>query len=727
MQKQPREGDLFGVQAIEHGSYGGVAQSRPSSPAPSYILAPQAKLVDWGKVGSSASSLNERSRNGSVSSLPRSINNIAPAMIKPSPLSLMATDEEIRRARNTPNAVDGRGGASMLPPPSSPVPSLFGEPKPAGWVSPLDVHFSKTTTQKAWRPTSYLPRLNLLGDDFGQNGLLMPEFDYIKSEAASIVSTEISVPPMATLDSPYVKSPDFSFFPQQTPQQADQNYSADRATEPAQTTQPPIPSIPSRAARGASRSIFPATEERDSRKSVRKSKSNKFENFEFGLQTVQLDDLPPRIATTNTNSFPQDNRKWSPTTLSIPKNSFSSRKEQPSSPITRDNSYTTRWGLASPSLINSMARDARGPPSPGIPDSVLDAQWESSKPVIRDSVVSIQRVSVYQLPQHPTSKDVLSTPRLSRTRSIAASSRYSTETFSIDVEVGAAHHARIQSQAADIQSYSEDTRGSGSRKRHSPSQNLSRTRNSIRQHNRKLSEESLITSRRDRQRDQIHYDPTQQHRNRSGSVQGRKVDFDHPRESPFSNSNATSDHSSSSSISSYMSSTESPDLSSSTASMAKTQPKVPDLDDMFPVPPVPARIRPKPHGLEVSTFDSGRLSVASGRERSGSDVSQASMGSFYDSYYRQSTLATPPVAKRISVQEKVQEMNARGKGNGHAIGDILPRRQPPPAPLNLKLGPGSAVTGRTMSVNNNFATVPFPLATPKIDSTGFAERFPTRI
>lgn len=40
----------------------------------------------------------------------------------------------------------------------------------------------------------------------------------------------------------------------------------------------------------------------------------------------------------------------------------------------------------------------------------------------------------------------------------------------------------------------------------------------------------------------MHYDPTLSSgsavRNRSGSVQGRAVDFDRPRESPFSNANA---------------------------------------------------------------------------------------------------------------------------------------------------------------------------------------------
>ncbi|EHL01176.1 hypothetical protein M7I_2869 [Glarea lozoyensis 74030] len=39
------EGDLFGVRALEGGYFGGVSQSRPSSPSPSYVLAPQ--TVCW--------------------------------------------------------------------------------------------------------------------------------------------------------------------------------------------------------------------------------------------------------------------------------------------------------------------------------------------------------------------------------------------------------------------------------------------------------------------------------------------------------------------------------------------------------------------------------------------------------------------------------------------------------------------------------------------------------
>ncbi|KAB8296067.1 hypothetical protein EYC80_008873 [Monilinia laxa] len=66
---------------------------------------------------------------------------------------------------------------------------------------------------------------------------------------------------------------------------------------------------------------------------------------------------------------------------------------------------------------------------------------------------------------------------------------------------------------------------------------ISRTNDSIR-----LSQKSsqVQNHRLSKDRDLIYYDPTSRPsaRTRSGSVQGRAVDFDRPRESPFSNSNA---------------------------------------------------------------------------------------------------------------------------------------------------------------------------------------------
>jgi hypothetical protein len=119
--KRLGEGDLFGVRALEHGYFGGVAQSRPSSPTPSYRLAPNATLVDWGKApkpGSSSSSLADypSSRNGSVSSLPMSISQ---QKHKPSPLRLQPSDlEQSGRRNHDPASVGGIGGTYMPPLPS---------------------------------------------------------------------------------------------------------------------------------------------------------------------------------------------------------------------------------------------------------------------------------------------------------------------------------------------------------------------------------------------------------------------------------------------------------------------------------------------------------------------------------------------------------------------------------------------------------------------------------
>lgn len=71
---------------------------------------------------------------------------------------------------------------------------------------------------------------------------------------------------------------------------------------------------------------------------------------------------------------------------------------------------------------------------------------------------------------------------------------------------------------------------------------ISRTTDSIRI-SRKSSQ--VQGHRISRDRDQLHYDPTSAPtaRNRSGSLQGRAVNFDRPRESPFSNANAISERS----------------------------------------------------------------------------------------------------------------------------------------------------------------------------------------
>ena len=566
--KKPGEGELFGVRALEHGYTGGVAQSRPSSPTPSYRLAPNATLTDWSKTpkpGSSASSLagHPSSRNGSVSSLPMSIQS----KHKPSPLRINSSDAEISRPHD-PASVGGIGGMYMPPLPSPrynrSVTPCSDSGKPEGWVNPLDVHFTRPSTPQSPRPTSYLPKMTF-PQEVTKTPFLVPTPNASiapKSEEASIISTEVTVPVPAApvVESPKKTSPTFSIFP------------------------------PSRAARQSGRSIFPATDDRPpSRRSPKEGK------FDFNIPPVPLDNLPPQMATIDPNQFPQDTRKWNP-----------------------------------------------------------------SSPVIRDSIVSKQRVSVYR-PTH-TIVEPQDATKHTRSHSVAASSIYS----------------NVDDSNTRARSTSRDGRGrdrSRSSHRRSSTQSLSRTQDSLRRHSRKISSDTLRTDkRRSRQRDQLHFDPTQTPalRTRAGSVQGRTVDFDHPRESPFSNANAI--HSNSSSISSTSS-------TSSRREKANGQGQAQEED----IPSVPTLSFGGKPDFDPSSFAHHSFI---GRNRSASEASQGSIGDFYDAYYRQSIMA-----QRQSIAAQTNAINLRSSGllmPGSAnlgVGREGAGKRPAPPPL--KLGPGS--------------------------------------
>jgi hypothetical protein len=285
-------------------------------------------------------------------------------------------------------------------------------------------------------------------------------------------------------------------------------------------------------------------------------------------------------------------------------------------------------------------------------------KWGSSSPVIRDSIVSKQRVSIYKpAHSHEEPQDGLKTPN--RSHSIAASSVYSTRTSIVDEPQDLNAQSQSRSRSRDT---GGRTRSRSSHKRASSTHSLSRTQDSLRRHSRKQSEESPKSAkRRSRQRDQLHFDPTPTRRNRSGSVQGRKVDFDHPRESPFSNSNAISTHSANTSISSSIS-------SASTKGVTET------THDPMPKIPTLAIKNQDPERLSVNT-----ITGLPGRNRSASEASQGSIGEFYDAYYRQSILA-----QRASVAAQANAINLRSSGL------LMPGsvgRRPTPGPL--KLGPGS--------------------------------------
>jgi len=577
--RQLDEGDLFGVRALEAGYFGGVSQSRPSSPAPStssYVLSPNTNVINWGERTHSASSsvtdvtAAQRSNANSPLTIPKA------AKHAPSPLRLQPSDAELN-GRITHNASNVGGiGGTYMPPLSSP--RTNGDVSPVetqqekGWVSPLDVHFSKSSTSKtSARPPSYLPRLHFPDPTFNKTTLVVPtptgSVAGMNSEAASVVSSEGSQHNSRVAEPAQVKSATADLIPRQPPM---------------------------RAARHTQRSIFPVTDESGDRPASRRSPKA------FNIPVPPIPQDGPAL-TIDPNLFPED-----------------------------------------------------------------DKPWGQDSPVIRDSLVKKQRVSAYKPSR--ANDDALEVEKTSRSRahSTAASSLYSTTTSIID---------EASSHASRNRSRSSSTRGrdrsvsSHHRARSSSRQSFSQTRDSLRQHSRKGSEDK----RRSRDRDQIHYDPTSHSRNRSGSVQGRAVDFDHPRESPFSNSNAISNHSASSSGSSI-----------DTRRKPKHEPpNLPKLE-LF------GMSFPEPDRLSVNVAARARDSSATGRNRSASEASTSSIGDFYDAYYRNSTIA-----------QRASQIQTHG-GSGDL--NLGAGRKPPP----LKLGVGNGFMGETIK------EVPSPALTPNV-------------
>ena len=677
MRKKPAEGELFGVRALENGYFGGVAQSRSNSPAPSYILAPSTPVLDWakaGKMGSPAGSIRsmemQEPRNMSVSSL------ATPKPVRPkiSPLRLQPSDAELNGRRNhSVSSVGGIGGIYMPPLPSprsirSGTPdSLAGPSGQSTWVSPLDVHFSRPSTPNAGsKPPSFLPQLQFPGE-IEKNALIVPtpSGSAINSQAASIVNSiksASSSPPSApsirpeAVEPPSVKAPNFSVFPQQPP---------------------------SRARRQSQRSIFPVSDDAarpPSRKSPKES--------QFPVPTIPHEYFPPRSPTIDQSSFPR--------------------------------------------------------PGP----------WNPERPIIRDSVVSKQRVSVYrpQKIQHSREASPEAPKSRSRAHSIAASSMYSTTTTVFDTkDTTTPSHTQRYSRT---RSHSAEN-GGGNRSRSTSSQRargLSRAQDSLRRHSRKISQDrsaaaSKIDKRRSRERDQIHYDPSHHRRNRSGSVQGRAVDFDHPRESPFSNSHAINGsesgkgegHSANSSVSTTFS------VESGIRVSTQIHVKTEDKDDIKPrVPRLELDLTTEKDRLSVNPFVPGHAGV---RGRSPSEISQGSIGDFYDAYYRQSMMA-----QRASVASQVLGINAKtatataGNGmemlgvgvnvNGNALGGGNGIGMSPlaaggmnaptggqgkrPPPMNFSRG-GAGFSG--LKPPETIVELPSPAMSPMVQK----ERFPTRI
>jgi len=443
---------------------------------------------------------------------------------KPSTLRLQESDADSKDSiKNKSSTGVGESSTSIVKPLASPLSArsfaTTASTATSGWVSPLDVHFSRPATPTTiLRPTSYLPRLQF-PEEVGQNVLLTPPapIDSVagaKSVSGSIYSDSISA---SSTDPDIPKLPEIP-----------------RVMSP---TLSPFPYI--KHSRGQSaRSIFPMSGDEER---CKPSKNKSFKHIP----------IPPQ---------PQSPESYFP----------------PQSIFEDDDDPTV--GAKASHKSSDFAK----------------------------------RIASYRKPQQSNSED------------------YSI--FNKDNSSEA--HPRTRSRSSDT---TARNRSRSSSQRSKSMIGLARVGNSIRIHARKNSRESInkAENRRSRERDQMHYDPRQHSRNRSGSVQGRKVDFDQPRESPFSNSYAISNHSASNSISSEYS----------------IQPK-PDV----------------PREFEFHLNDSKPdATLDRSRQRSASETSQNSIGEFYDSYYRHSTLA-----------RRASQMVNKGKSDDVGIALSSNLRRPPP-------------------------------------------------
>jgi hypothetical protein len=104
---------------------------------------------------------------------------------------------------------------------------------------------------------------------------------------------------------------------------------------------------------------------------------------------------------------------------------------------------------------------------------------------------------------------------------------HSAEALSMESERAPRNRTRSRDALREAAHHNAHARNQSS----SSARSISRTQDSVKRpsHTRQPSQEAT----NERNRDQLHYDPRAGARNRSGSVQGRNVDFDSRRESPF--------------------------------------------------------------------------------------------------------------------------------------------------------------------------------------------------
>lgn len=293
------EGGLFGVRAIEAGYFGGVAQSRPSSPTPStptYVLSPSSNVVSWGVSWDGTTSI--RTINAPVATYANRLSNLSAVRTtrnRPSPLQLNTFDARQNETSSlSPAKAMGVESSLLLPSPKSNQSApLTRSVQEKGWISPLDVHFSRPITpqpqpQSSHRPYSYLPRLPFPNSAIEKTILVPPTpfnpVDKIDSDSASIVSYDAPQPPPKSFQPRIVTPTTFNFFPQQPP---------------------------SRAARSSQRTIFPTCDEREERKTLRRSPQGHSISMHRNTLSLNSNNLPQSNVLANSNSNLPLNRPFS--------------------------------------------------------------------------------------------------------------------------------------------------------------------------------------------------------------------------------------------------------------------------------------------------------------------------------------------------------------------------------------------------------------------------------
>lgn len=321
-------------------------------------------------------------------------------------------------------------------------------------------------------------------------------------------------------------------------------------------------------------------------------------------------------------------------------------------------------------------------------------RWHSTRAVIRDSIVSKQRVSIYDPTDAPKPQQAVETR--DRSYSLATSSIYRGRTSILDLGAEPLPVLQTRSHSPDINS-PRPIHG------HS-SQPLSGRQSSPHRSLRKRSPGS--PTRRNSKEDQMHFDSSSITQDRASFRQERTSDFDCQQYFKFPDPNTISHFASASASSTSSGWTRK--FRTQRESAGDDSPTVPQLDF---------------DDLESQKFQVNPLVRNSSHRRSPSETSHNSINDVYDAYYRQSTLAQ---RESSTLQSNSSGTNLRTSGlilPGNSVIGQEGRRPPHP----LKLGPrglgGAGLMGETILE----LPIPRPVGSSRGREEVDSERFPELI